>query len=155
MPTLGGIGPVPHHPHEVRSSDGTTSPAAANTGADAQQGAAAGTAQLQQRRDARAVAVASKAKAEEAVGVMTWAAQQVAGWMMGIGTAAVLLFYQLVVDPAPPNSLPVRLFTSAARGERTSLLPRAAAGGSWPCHRRRVCRAVLCGAVLDIARAQL
>jgi hypothetical protein len=33
----------------------------------------------------------------------------------GVGTAAFLIFYQWVVEPAPPGSLPVRTFAWAAQ----------------------------------------
>lgn len=45
------------------------------------------------------------------------ASQKVAGWFMGIATAGFLIFYQWVVEPAPPNSLAVRAFAAAAKGE--------------------------------------
>ncbi|KAG2451611.1 hypothetical protein HYH02_003392 [Chlamydomonas schloesseri] len=44
------------------------------------------------------------------------ASQKVAGWFMGIATAGFLIFYQWVVEPAPPNSLAVRFFAAAAKG---------------------------------------
>ncbi|GLC45302.1 hypothetical protein PLESTB_000307100 [Pleodorina starrii] len=44
------------------------------------------------------------------------ASQKVAGWVMGIATAGFLIFYQWVVEPAPPNSLAVRAFAAAAKG---------------------------------------
>ncbi|GLI71623.1 hypothetical protein VaNZ11_016892 [Volvox africanus] len=42
--------------------------------------------------------------------------QKVAGWLMGIATAGFLIFYQWVVEPAPPNSLAVKVFAAAAKG---------------------------------------
>ncbi|KXZ42609.1 hypothetical protein GPECTOR_130g570 [Gonium pectorale] len=44
------------------------------------------------------------------------ASQKVAGWVMGIATAGFLIFYQWVVEPAPPNSLVVKAFAAAAKG---------------------------------------
>ncbi|EFJ39616.1 hypothetical protein VOLCADRAFT_100756, partial [Volvox carteri f. nagariensis] len=44
------------------------------------------------------------------------ASQKVAGWLMGLATAGFLIFYQWVVEPAPPNSLAVRAFAAAAKG---------------------------------------
>ncbi|GIM11600.1 hypothetical protein Vretimale_15098 [Volvox reticuliferus] len=44
------------------------------------------------------------------------ASQKVAGWLMGIATAGFLIFYQWVVEPAPPNSLAVKAFAAAAKG---------------------------------------
>lgn len=44
--------------------------------------------------------------------------------MVGLGTAAFVLFYEWVVDPAPPGSWPVRLFEYLANG-------RCIAGLDW------------------------
>jgi hypothetical protein len=46
--------------------------------------------------------------------LVRWA-QRAAGWLAGLGTAAFLLFYQWMVEPAPPHSLRVRVFAAAAQ----------------------------------------
>ena len=42
--------------------------------------------------------------------------QKLAGWVVGLGTSAFLIFYQWVVEPAAPGSWPVRFFAAAAQG---------------------------------------
>lgn len=46
--------------------------------------------------------------------LIRWA-QKVAGALVGVATAAFLLFYQWVVEPAPPNSLRVKAFAAATQ----------------------------------------
>ena len=43
-------------------------------------------------------------------------AQRLAGGVVGLGTLAIVKFYQYVVDPAAPNTWPTRFFTWAAAG---------------------------------------
>ncbi|MEW5300241.1 MAG: hypothetical protein WDW36_003183 [Sanguina aurantia] len=42
--------------------------------------------------------------------------QRIAGYIVGLGTAAFLIFYQSLIEPAPPGSLRVRCFAAAAQG---------------------------------------
>jgi hypothetical protein len=43
--------------------------------------------------------------------LIRWA-QKAAGALVGVATAAFLLFYQWVVEPAPPHSLRVKAFAA-------------------------------------------
>lgn len=92
MPTLAGVGPSPHH---------TTHPHV--------------------QEDARASADIDSSKflqnpivKEDAI-FLVRAAQQLAGWVMGLGTAAFLIFYQWVIEPAAHDSLAVKSFARAAQ----------------------------------------
>jgi len=67
-------------------------------------------------------AVAAPKKDNPDLVLLTRAAQHVAGWVVGLGTAAFLIFYQWVVEPAAPGSLPVRAFTAAAQGPLRSAM---------------------------------
>lgn len=56
-----------------------------------------------------------KDKEEEAVWVVRLA-QKAAGAVVGLASSAFVILYQWVVEPAPPDSLPVRAFAALARG---------------------------------------
>lgn len=58
----------------------------------------------------RAIKKASPSPRQQFI-LIRWA-QKVAGALVGVATAAFLLFYQWVVEPAPPNSLRVRAFAA-------------------------------------------
>lgn len=64
---------------------------------------------------ATAAAPPAKPPSEDAVLIVRMA-QKVAGWLTGLGTAAFLMTYQWLVEPAPPGSLPVRTFANLAAG---------------------------------------
>jgi hypothetical protein len=56
--------------------------------------------------------------------LIRWA-QKAAGALVGVATAAFLLFYQWVIEPAAPNSLRVRAWaklTNVSAGACTGLL---------------------------------
>ncbi len=48
--------------------------------------------------------------------------QKAAGWAIGLGTAAFLVLYQWIVEPAAPGSAPVRCFTWLASGPLRPLM---------------------------------
>jgi len=58
---------------------------------------------------------------EDAVLVVRMA-QRLVGWVIGLGTAAFLIFYQAVVEPAAPGSWPTRWFTRLAGGPLRPLM---------------------------------
>eukprot|EP00200_Dunaliella_tertiolecta_P005843 CAMPEP_0202343484 /NCGR_PEP_ID=MMETSP1126-20121109/3581_1 /ASSEMBLY_ACC=CAM_ASM_000457 /TAXON_ID=3047 /ORGANISM="Dunaliella tertiolecta, Strain CCMP1320" /LENGTH=1166 /DNA_ID=CAMNT_0048934551 /DNA_START=372 /DNA_END=3872 /DNA_ORIENTATION=- len=62
------------------------------------------------------LAPAPQASREEDVLLVARLGQKVAGWLVGLGTAAFLIFYQWVVEPSPPGSLPNRFFEAIANG---------------------------------------
>ncbi len=57
--------------------------------------------------------------------------QKVAGWLVGLGTAAFVLAYQWLVDPAPPGSTAVKVFAALANGARLALLCLGKGGRVW------------------------
>jgi hypothetical protein len=54
---------------------------------------------------------------EEDVLLVARLGQKLAGLVVGLGTAAFLIFYQWVVEPSPPGSAPNRFFEKIANGE--------------------------------------
>jgi hypothetical protein len=58
----------------------------------------------------RAIQKASPTPRQQFI-LIRWA-QKAAGALVGVATAAFLLFYQWVVEPAPPNSLRVKAFAA-------------------------------------------
>ena len=51
---------------------------------------------------------------EQQIFIVRWA-QKAMGGLAGLGTAAFLIFYQWVIEPAPPNSLRTRAFAKACK----------------------------------------
>ncbi len=74
-----------------------------------QEGAGPAQQQQQQRRQ-------QPASREEDVLLIARLGQKLAGWLVGLGTAAFLIFYQWVVEPAAPGSAPTRFFEAIANG---------------------------------------
>ncbi|KAG2488978.1 hypothetical protein HYH03_012419 [Edaphochlamys debaryana] len=96
-----------------RSAAAPTAPTAT-----AEEGRAALTAPIPAPLPPASASAAPDASAQKAAQAL-WlarASQRVAGWLMGIATAGFLIFYQWVVEPAPPNSVAVRAFAAAAKG---------------------------------------
>ncbi|KAJ9514794.1 hypothetical protein QJQ45_028464, partial [Haematococcus lacustris] len=133
MPSLAGLGSAALHPPSA-SHPAAPSPAAhPNPAAGAAQpsspaGAAAGSGQQQghgqglEQSGAASQAAVAGAEVGGAAGGKAEAllfarlGQKVAGWLVGLGTAAFLIAYQWVVEPSAGGSAAVRGFAALAQG---------------------------------------
>jgi hypothetical protein len=121
MPTVANVGEAPHHHHRDHHGGAGPGPSAAAVLA-AQEARAA--AEEDERRDAAGMALLPKLEPprvrvtpRQQFVLIRWA-QKFAGALVGLGTAAFLLIYQWVVEPAPHGSLRARAFVALTQVRR-------------------------------------
>ncbi len=122
MPGLSNLGEKGHPSHPQRHQQPTAASDAPHHAATMQEAAGHLVAAPPPPPEVPATATVAEAEATaEALSVVRMI-QKATGWFVGLGTAAYVLFYQWVIEPAPPGSLPVRWFSQMASGPLRPLL---------------------------------
>lgn len=120
MPTVANIGDAPHHHGAHRDHHAPGAAAGPSSAAIAALEAAEAEARQrrEEERDSSAMALLPKippprveVSPRQTFILVRWA-QKVAGALVGLGTAAFLLLYQWVVEPAPYHSLRARAWVA-------------------------------------------
>lgn len=112
MPTVANVGEAPHHHRDHHHAGDAGGPEAAIAAAEA-----AAAREKEEREDAAGMAAmlpklegpSMSVSPRQTFILIRWA-QKVAGALVGLGTAAFLLLYQWVIEPAPYHSLRTRAF---------------------------------------------